>query len=113
MPVKKALLKPRSTETADGDTTGNPFYVGDYDKAIIFINVFNVGGTSPTLDVYIVTKDWYSGNWFVIGSYKGITATGQYPIVIESGLGEWIAVVWKLGGTSPSFEFSVSAILKR
>jgi len=108
------VLVSTGTRTADGDSTASPKNVpSTYDSGIFMIDVSAVGGTSPVLNIYIVSKDGYSGNWFTIAEYLNISAIGQYPIIITKGLGTTLACVWKISGTTPSFTFSVTAILKR
>jgi len=111
---KCVTLVPKKVVTADGDSTSEKIEVPiGYDSGVFMINIYAVSGTSPTLDVYILTEDFYSGNWFQIAQYLSITTTGQYPIIITKGLGKYLAVSWKVGGTTPSFTLSISAVLKR
>lgn len=65
-------------------------------------------GTSPTLDVVI--EDTLDGdNWFVVGTFAQKAAGGSEVINITGPFSDRIRVRWTIGGTSPSFTFSVLA----
>ena len=102
-------LVPSTTATTDGN--GDDVDVGDYIEAIIFANVSSVSGTDPTLDIVIEGKDPISGNYATIDSFPTITSTGTYVLQITN-FGKTIRARWTVGGTSPSFTFSVGGWFK-
>lgn len=69
-------------------------------------------GTNPTLNV--VVEDSLDGStWNQIGSFTQLTASGQQAINIAAPFADTIRVRWTLGGTSPSFTFSVVALVQQ
>lgn len=91
--------------------------------AIFFINVSAVSGTTPTLAVRVQVQDPVSLSWVdVPGAVTAsITATSLVMLTVAPGLVEAInskvsfplprtyRLAWTIGGTTPSFTFSVGA----
>lgn len=88
----------------------------------LLVNVSAASGTTPTLAFTVQAKDPASGNWFALGpASTTITTTGQQVIQLSLGDGTDSAAVtipvslpalpWRvaytIGGTTPSFTFSV------
>lgn len=72
------------------------------------LNVTAVSGTTPTLDVVI--EDSLDGtNWNVIGTFAQDTAVGREVINVTTPFADQVRVRWVIGGTTPSFTFSVLA----
>lgn len=66
-------------------------------------------GTSPTLDVVI--EDTLDGtNFNTIGTFAQKTAAGREVINITTPFSDQVRIRWTVGGTSPSFTFSVRAV---
>jgi len=102
------------TKIADGNTKANATLIRTVFRksGIFFIKVSAVSGTSnPTLDVDIITYDKITDDWYVIGSFTQITATGKEAIYIPE-VGEKVAIQYVIADTNPSFTFKVSAILR-
>jgi hypothetical protein len=96
------------TVTSSGNSTD--ISVDNYSSARFWIKVTAVSGTSPTLDVYIDGKYEQTGDYEPLVSKTGITATGGYLIgQIDNLVFRYIRIRWVLGGTSPSFTFTVTA----
>ena len=71
------------------------------------LGVTAAAGAAPTLDVVI--EDTLDGtNWNVIGTFAQKTAVGREVINITSPFTDQIRVRHTIGGTTPSFTFSVS-----
>jgi hypothetical protein len=99
-----------AARTANGDTGSTPLSV-DYGNVItFFLNVTNVSGTSPTLDLYIDIQDPVSGNWVNQDKFAQVTSTGTWALALDVRSNKY-RVRWVLGGTSPSFTFSVGAVV--
>lgn len=65
-----------------------------------------VSGTGPTLDVVI--EDTLDGtNWHQVGAFAQRTSTGAVALDITNPFTDRIRVRWTVGGTAPSFTFSV------
>lgn len=100
--------------TISGDTDSTPTIVGKYKEAIAFIDVTAASGTSPTLDVKFQTQDPVSLKWFDL---TNLTFTQKTTVSTEmktqsSLLGSKLRCVYTIGGTTPSFTFSIGLILK-
>jgi len=96
--------------TANGN--GSDIDITNYDKAQVCVNVTAVSGTSPTLTVYIDGKDTITGAYIPLGNTSSITATGVYSILLTGLACKYIRARYVIGGTTPSFTFSVTAEVK-
>lgn len=64
------------------------------------------GGVAPTLDV--VLEDTLDGATFnVIGTFAQRTAAGREVINVTTPYSDSIRARWTVGGTNPSFDFTV------
>lgn len=111
---QEATILPSAARTTSGDTNSTPTIVGKYKEAIAFIDVTAVSGTVPTLDVKFQTQDPVSLKWFDLTS---LTFTQKTAVATEmktqsSLLGSKLRCAYIIGGTTPSFTFSVGLILK-
>lgn len=92
----------------------------------LFVNVGTVSGTTPTLVVRVQVQDPVSSNWVdlpgaatasitattgttpvLLTIYPGITAVANS--VVNQPLPRTYRLAWTIGGTTPSFTFSVGA----
>lgn len=111
LPGTEITLLASETRTTSGDTSGTPVDVKKFKEGNFFLDITAVSGTTPTLDIAIKTKDPVSGKWFTIVQFTQATAIGSEMKTVGN-LGSLIAVFYTIGGTSPSFTFSVGAVLK-
>lgn len=100
------------TITADGDTKTAFQKVGEFQEANFFLYCSAKSGTTPTLDVDILTYSEITGQWYVVESFTQLTDTGQERKFVAGGLGGKIALKWTVGGTDPSFTVKVSGQFK-
>lgn len=110
------------TETFNGEDFTNKGHRG----INLFLDITAKSGTSPTLDIKLQAKDPTSGNYFDVpgAAFAQKTTTGQAMLTIYPGIGETanvsvsdvLAAIYRfvatIGGTTPSFTFSLSANLK-
>lgn len=110
-----------SAKTATGSGTAQVNY--NAKGVILYINVSAASGTTPTLVVNVQAQDPVTSNWITIpgastASLTGITAVqlAVYPGVtvaantaVSYPLPRNWRVSWTIGGTTPSFTFSVGA----
>lgn len=89
----------------------------------LILNVSAASGVTPTLDVKIQAKDGTSGNYLDVtgASFAQKTGTGTDDLVIYPGItttanrrvSDVIPNIWRavatIGGTTPSFTFSLTA----
>jgi cell wall-associated NlpC family hydrolase len=103
---ENVAIAPSAARTASGNT--NDIDVARFLKAEICIDVTAVSGTTPTLDVYVEGKDQLSGKYKTLFSQTGINAVGTFwtPNPIDIAF-KYIRARWVIGGTSPSFTFSI------
>lgn len=99
---------------------GTQFNAQNFKEMLVFVETENSGGTSPTLDIKVQTKDPKQGNWFDTGialtqitgdttQFKSnIDGTGYHSIPF----GMYCRLVYTLGGTSPTFDVTSTVVLK-
>lgn len=127
MGTANGVLIPSTTATASGNSPllsnqaanpQNPAAVG----LMLLVNVSAASGTSPTLALTVQVKDPASGNWIALGpAAPNLTAVSTQLIQVYPGdvsdtsitlipvalpALPW-RVAYTIGGTSPSFTFSV------
>lgn len=84
--------------------------MGDWDEVALYLNVTAASGTSPTLDVAYQTKA--DGVWYTHTSFtQATTTTTEKKIITQAGVDS--RILCTIGGTTPSFTFTVSAEVKR
>jgi hypothetical protein len=101
-----------ASRTTSGNTAS--MSVSKYKEAIIFLDVTAASGTSPTLDVKFQVQDPVSLKWFDITELtftQTTTITSQMKSKANL-IGSNLRCVYTLGGTTPSFTFSVGLIVK-
>ena len=104
---------PTATRTATGQTSG--IDVRDYDGDLVFVLDTTGGGSgsSPTLDVTIEdSADNSSFSALSGAAFTQVTgsASAQTLEVDANGCKRYVRVKYTIGGSSPSFTFSVNAI---
>lgn len=97
-----------AARTASGES--GVIDLGFADEAIVFLDVTAASGTSPTLDVKIQVAD-PNGAYYDLASFAQKTAAGREAKQIAN-FGQNAKIVYTIGGTTPSFTFSVTAISK-
>lgn len=94
----------RTVNGNSGDFTG----YGPASSLRVQLDVTAFTGTSPTLDC--VVEDSIDGvNWNVIGTFAQKIGVGREVINVTTLFSDRIRARWTLGGTTPSFTFSVVA----
>jgi hypothetical protein len=94
------------TVTANGNSAN--ISVDDFSAAELELKVTAVSGTNPTLDVYIEGLFEATGDWKPLAQQTGITTTGTWFFTINPLIFRYIRIRWVVGGTSPSFTFTVA-----
>jgi hypothetical protein len=98
-----------STRTSSGSTSD--IDVSNYKSIRFLLKVTAVSGTSPTLDVYIEGKYDQTGDYEVLLQRTGVNANGTYFMgQVDNLVFRNIRIRWVIGGTSPSFTFTVTAM---
>lgn len=95
-----------TTATASGNGPAVPS--GPYNTFRLTLNVTDASGTTPTMTVTIQTSADGSTNWTTLGTaFNAATAVGTQRKVL-SGADRFIRAQYTIGGTTPSFTFSVT-----
>ena len=110
--AQQATLHTSAAETAT--VTGADVDTEQLGSANFYLDVTAVTGTTPTLDVKIQEKDPVSGKYFDLLSFTQKTAISSERKSYGSGAGELLGKVIRyvatIGGTTPSFTFSLSMV---
>lgn len=88
--------------------------VGFTRHAMVFLDITAVSGTSPTLDFTLEGRTSGSDAWMTLtasSAWTQATAAGEQVRRYEGPLPPEIRGVATIGGTTPSFTFSVRAVL--
>lgn len=106
---EQAYAEETLVASAARTATGNSGELAGYDRAStlrVQLDVSAASGTSPTLNVLV--EDTLDGStWNTIGTFAQRTAAGREVINVTSPFAKRIRVSWTVGGTTPSFTFSV------
>jgi hypothetical protein len=99
-----ATLVASAARTTTG--SGSAFEMEDNGTLRLLLNVSAASGTTPTLDVTIETSLDGSTGWTSVGTFTQNTAVSSQRKVF-TGLDRYARATWVIGGTTPSFTFSV------
>lgn len=101
---------PSTVATLGGGSTGVGLSSGS-PAASFSVDVTAVSGTSPTMDMVI--QESYDNTTFIdVYHFDRITATGTYVTPVLRFNGSYIRFYRTLGGTSPSFTYSITRYAK-
>lgn len=110
---KQIALAASAARTASGN--GSAFDVQGFKELIAVLDVSAASGTSPTLTVKITTYIAAIGAWVDYATaltFTQATAVTRQTIEKAGTIGQQIRAEWTIGGTTPSFTFSVTAVVK-
>ena len=100
------------TVTADGNSRSTPVSTKHAKECIVYFDITAIDGTNPTLDVTIKVYNPLREKWFLLATFdQKSTVTTDFG-AIQYGLGERIAIDYAVGGTDPSFTFTIDATFK-
>lgn len=110
----KYILLFSGTVTANGNSHSNRKNVMPFKEGNFFLDVTAKAGTTPTLDVKVVSKDPnpLTDKWSQLFAFAQKTDVGQEMKTQVGNLGENLSIEYTVGGTTPSFTFTVYAIVK-
>lgn len=113
MPFRHAIVDQLLAPAArTGSGTSSGFNKGDLSEGLVLVEVTSASGTNPTLNIVVQTSPDNSA-WFDLpgGALSQITQAGNYAAKVEN-FGKYIRVSYTIGGTAPSFSFSVRFVGK-
>lgn len=98
--------KTATTDGAKKDVQGN---VG----GLFFLNVTAASGTSPSLTVKLQTSDDGGTTWYDYpsGAFAAATGVTTQVLLLTGKLGDTMRAVSTITGTTPSFTYTVKAVL--
>lgn len=108
---RNVFVQQSEAVTANGGT--GTLFVGDLTEISVKCDITDVSGTSPTL-ILTLSELGADGVSYTVWTSPTETAAGQVIASIGRGLttdvsfGQNVALTWTVGGTTPSFTFSVS-----
>lgn len=105
---EQLILVPSGTRTANG--SGVPAMAGDKTTARLTLDVTAASGTTPTMTVTVETSQDGSSSWTSVGSFAAATGVSSQRKTF-AGLDNFLRATWTVGGTTPSFTFSVAGAL--
>jgi len=98
-------ILPSAARTTSGSVE-LPFGFGEFDRQAILINITAVSGTTPTLDFFL--EDGVDGTiWYPLATTPQQTAVNALAIRNANAVASRMRLRWVIGGTTPSFTFSV------
>jgi len=100
------------TAGATGNTQSTPIPCKTEQEGVFYLKITAATGSSPTLDLVIQTYNPMTETWHTLATFDQKTTTGQDEGFVQYGLGEKIACIYTIGGTTPSFTFTVDVTLK-
>jgi len=109
------LTQANAAQTVSGASANLP--VAGYRELLVAANVTAVAGTTPTLTL-VFDSLGADGVWYTLWTSAAVTAVGQTVAHLGVGaatnvaFGTTVRVRWTIGGTTPSFTFSLSMIGK-
>lgn len=102
-------LKASGAVTANG--TSNSADVTIFEQGLLLIDITAVSGTTPTIDFKVQVK--IAGDWVDL---PGVTIAQQTAVgkvvTALNNIGKEIRVSYTVGGTAPSFTFSITFLGK-
>lgn len=100
------------TKTATGNSQDDPKKVLRFKEGTFFLRATAKSGTGPTLDVKIQTKDPGGAYWYDLATFTQLTNVGGEMKAVAANLGEYVSVLYTIGGTTPSWTFYVYGVFK-
>ena len=103
------LIVPQAA-TATVNGTAIDLGPGYHSDSLAILTIGAVTGTTPTLDVTIKGSDTSGGSYTTLTTFTQVTASTKIAcgrVLRDTGLKRWIKAVATIGGTTPSFTFSV------
>lgn len=115
LPYTEETVVASAARTTTGQSTALTGF-GAADRLMLQVNVTAASGTTPTL--LLTVEDSLDGTAWrgttsgstAVATSASITATGTYWFHVNAGtnFGDRIRLKWTIGGTTPSFTFSVT-----
>lgn len=100
------------TKTATGNSHSDPKKVLRFREGTFFLRATAKSGTSPTLDVKVVSKDPGGDYWYQLAAFTQLTDVGGELKAVAANLGEYCSIEYTIGGTTPSWTFYVYGVFK-
>lgn len=103
--ITDVSLAASAARTATG--SGTAVALGDLGTMRLVFDVTAAAGGTPTLDVTVETSYDGSTGWRSLGTFAQKTAAGTERKSF-AGCDRFVRATWTIGGTTPSFTFSIT-----
>lgn len=110
-PYTEFEVHPTAAETATG--TGSTVETLDFERIThgagsmrFYLNVSAASGSSPTMTATV--QGFIDGIWHPLASFSQVTTTADKETLTITGVPKKIRVSFVIGGSSPSFTFTLS-----
>lgn len=111
--LQLSALHPTAARTATGSGTGIDMQTRDGDLYLVLDSAAGTG-TTPTLAVTVESSDTLGGTYTAISgaAFTTVTTTAsqQSLVISKDEARRFVRVTYTIGGTTPSFTFSVNAV---
>lgn len=111
--LQLSALHPTAARTATGSGTGIDMQARDGDLYLVLDSAAGTG-TTPTLAVTVESSDTLGGAYTAISgaAFTTVTTTAsqQSLVISKDEARRFVRVTYTIGGTTPSFTFSVNAV---
>jgi len=106
------VLHESGAVTQDGETSA--FDIGGYLHGWLVVDVTDMSGVAPTMDLELQGYNGLSGKWFAVPglTIAQITEIGQTVYVTPELICQKVRLVWTIGGDQPSVTFSANLQVK-
>lgn len=100
------------TVTTSGNSRSTPI-ISKYGKeGVVFLEITAASGVAPTLDITIEIQNPKTKNWHAMSVFTTKTIVGKDIGNVEYGVGEKMAFSYLVGGSNPSFTFTIDVSFK-
>lgn len=110
--LKKHVQQAHGLTAAAASVDSIAFDGEPYDRAILYIDVTAVTGTSPTLVVGLETSPDNGTTWYSLGNGASLTSVTKQRQEYD-GIGLMVRVPATIGGTTPAFTATVDIELAK
>ena len=105
-------LQSSAAKTVTFNTQNSPIQVSGFHEADFYLDITAKAGTTPTLDITINKRNSVDGKWYPLIVFAQQSAEASICKQCSSNLGYEISFTATIAGTTPSFTFSLVAVLK-
>jgi hypothetical protein len=110
--LKKQVEESLELTAASASVNSQPHDGEPYDKAILYVDVTAVTGTTPALIVGLETSPDGGTTWYSLGNGASISSVTKQRQVYEN-IGKLVRVAATISGTTPAFTGTIDIELAK